>query len=62
MDLPGASDRMTNVVVNSALLARVEALEAENGKLRKQLIKPVHFRLENIIGDDQAGFTQGLNH
>ena len=57
-DLPGASesasDRMTNIVVNSALLARVEALEAENIKLQKQLIKPVHFRLENIVGDDQA--------
>ena len=65
-ELPGGSESSNDIVVNSALLARIEALEAENKKLQNQLqsAKPAHFRLENILGDDDTlrGFTQASNH
>ena len=41
----------TEVVVNTALLARIEVLEAENARLKSEPQK-AHFRLEDIKHDD----------
>ena len=40
----------TQVVVNTALVARIEALEGEAHSLRSKLLmkKPLYFRVENI--------------
>lgn len=44
----------SEVIVNTALLARVEALEAENKQLMKRINTPTeHFRLEHIQHDDK---------
>ena len=42
------------VIVNTALIARIEALESENNCLKKQLAsqQPKHYRLEIISHDD----------
>ncbi len=51
------SQRDTEVVVNKALVARIEALEAENQSLKKQLkeatTKPQYFRIQHIQGRDK---------
>lgn len=53
---PTPASQSTEVVVNTALLTRVEALEAENHRLNKQLkevtSKQQHFRIEQIRHDD----------
>ena len=47
----GVPQSSTEVVVNTALLARIEVLEAENAQL-KSAHKIAHFRLEDIKHDD----------
>ena len=41
-------------MINAALMARIEVLEAENQKLKSQIesTKPMFFRLENIRDND----------
>ena len=54
-ELPGHEESSgTEPLLDAALLSRIEALEAENRYLRKQLDsdKQQHFRLENISSDD----------
>ena len=47
----------TEAIVNNALVARIEALEAEAHRLRsKHNTKSVHFRLENITHSVYTGF------
>ena len=49
---PGPSQ--TDVLVNTALLSRIEILEAENACLKKQKPStPVHFKIEHIQHDDR---------
>ena len=52
---PGHEERTSSdVVVNAALIARIEVLEAENFKLKQQFgsAKPKYFRLEDIAHND----------
>ena len=53
-ELPGEKESSGDVVINTALVARIEVLEAENQKLKAQIesAKPMHFRLENIMNND----------
>ena len=55
--LPQSSYRSeTEVTVNTALIARIEALESENYHLKKQMsmsTKERHFRLEQICDNDE---------
>lgn len=54
MSLDNMLPNETEVIVNTALVARIEALEAENKALHHKLSsqKPKHFRLENIASND----------
>ena len=55
----------TEVVVNKALLAQVEVLEAENSQLKASLAakQPEHFRIKQIQHNDKLfSFTQALFH
>ena len=52
----------TGVLLNTALLARIEYLEAENDRLKASLSKPQYFRIEQVQHDDHlfpfyTGFT-----
>ena len=47
----GLPQSSTEIVVNSALLARIEVLEAENAQLKSEPQK-AYFRLEDIEHDD----------
>ena len=55
--LPQSSYRSeTEVTVNTALIARIEALESENYHLKKQMsmsTKERHFQLEQICDNDE---------
>ncbi len=52
-ELPGHEESSAgDLVVNTALLARIEALEAENLKLKRQSVKPRYFRVEGIESND----------
>ena len=54
LELPnedGLPQSSTEVLVNTALLARIEALEAENARLKSEPQK-AHFQLEDIEHDD----------
>ena len=54
IDKGGEQSSEAQVVVNTALVARIEALEAETRNLHSKLskTKPLHFRLENIAHSD----------
>ena len=54
LDKGGEQSSEAQVVVNTALVARIEALEAQTRSLRFKLSKtqPSHFRLENIAHSD----------
>ena len=43
----------TEILVNTALLARIEVLEAENARLKTQQKDKVYFRIEDIQHDDK---------
>ena len=43
----------TKILVNTALLARIEVLEAENARLKTQQKDKVYFRIEDIQHDDK---------
>ena len=52
----------TGVLLNTALLARIEYLEAENDRLKASLSKPQYLRIEQVQHDDHlfcfyTGFT-----
>ena len=52
----------TGVLLNTALLTRIEFLEAENDRLKASLSKPQYFRIEQVQHDDHlfrfyTGFT-----
>ena len=51
------TSQSTEVVINKALLARIEALEAENHSLKRQLkestVKRQYFKIEHIRHDDK---------
>lgn len=58
-DLPHVEDTYSlsfseKEVLNRALLARIEYLEAENQKLKESasITRPKHFRLDDIANDD----------
>ena len=44
----------TQVLVNTALISRIEMLEAQNSALHKKVsgLKPKHFRLEDVVHSD----------
>ena len=54
MSMDNKQSNETEVIVNTALVARIEALEAENKALRHKLSsqKLKHFRSENITSND----------
>ena len=59
LSMSGSTDTSTTlpwkeeVLVNTALLTRIEALEAENSRLRGSLKQPHYFRLEDIQDHDR---------
>ena len=62
-----AADRSTQVLVEKALLSRIELLEAENKDLKLKLSKPARktFSVEDVAGNDDlvklyTGFTTFL--
>ncbi len=68
-ELPGHEESSAgDLVVNTDLMARIEALEAENLNLKRQLesVKPKYFRVEDIESNDPlvrfyTGFTSSLS-
>ena len=52
-DASASLPQKEEALLNTALLARIEALEAENNHLRASLKQPRYFRLEDIQDNDR---------
>ena len=55
-ELPSSHSPQSNsggILVNTALLARIEALESENEQLKKRKVEKCYFRIEDIQQDDK---------